>query len=111
MRPWTLRCIKGEDGDGVKRLAGAQHRAGEVRMVRRVGEALCLQAQASPTHIRHPTLADDRPIQVVAGVELHAWRSGADLQDAPAGWVIEARRWAQFARRPVGEWSSKSDLI
>ena len=49
-----------------------QDRAGEVRLIGRVGEGLGLEAKPAALHVRDAALAHQRSIEKVAGIELYA---------------------------------------
>ena len=78
----------------IVRLARLQDRRRELRLVRRVGEVLRLEAERrSAARTRAPPLPVHRAVEEVAGVELHARLRRRDLQRAAA------RRLGRRARR------------
>src|SRR5579872_912318 len=75
---------KAEHRRRVIAAVGAQHRGREVRMVRRVGEMLRLEAERGSLLIDAAALAGQRPVEEVAGIELHAGLGRGDVERASA---------------------------
>src|SRR5208283_5888003 len=67
-----------EDGRRVERLARAEDRAGEVRLVRRVREVLGLERVAGALAVGLAADAHQRAVEEVAAVELNARLVGPD---------------------------------
>src|SRR5690348_13377079 len=102
----SARCVARErreamHGRAPERLAGAQHRRGEVGAVGRIGKVLGLETDAVALPERLPFAADEAAVELVAGVALDAGLCRLDLEDAAAGQVVEARRAPQRRGRPV----------
>src|SRR6185369_5108670 len=76
----------GETINGCRTIHGAfaQGRGRKVWFVRRVGIVLRLQAETGTTRIRLTGFADDRRVEKISGVELHAWLRGPNFHLAPA---------------------------
>ena len=57
-------------------------------MVGRIRKMLRLQAKAVALFIDVPVFPGNRPVQKIAGVELHSWLGGQDLQHSSAGGFV-----------------------
>lgn len=74
----------------MKRLTRTQDRVWELRLIRRIGEVLRLQAESVAMLVR-VTVAADRAIEEVAGIELHSGLRGRNFQDASGRGFVNAR--------------------
>src|SRR5258708_4157142 len=84
--------------------AGPQHGGREVRMVRRIGEMLRLEAQRGTLLIHAAALAGDRAVEEVPGVELQARLGRRHVERTSARRILELRR---VAKRALG-WSRRA---
>src|SRR4051795_3750180 len=78
-------------------LARPQHRRGETRLVRRIGEVLGLQTEAVVLDVDLAALAGDRGVEQIAVVELDARLGGVDFHHPSTGRVIHPGHRAQLA--------------
>src|SRR4051794_14400006 len=65
-------------------------RRAEIRLIRGVGEFLRLEGDAVAHPVHMAMLADQRAVEKIAGIELHAWLSGQHLEHAARGWILES---------------------
>src|SRR5580765_4494871 len=71
-------------------LSRFQDRAREIRMIRRIREVLCLQAESITVFVNVAFLASDRSVKEVACVELDRRLSGRNLEHASCRRLIDA---------------------
>jgi len=89
-------------GRFVKHVAGAEDCGWKGGVVWRIGVVLRLEGQPIPKSIDAALLSDDRAVQKVAGVELHAGLGGRDLQRPPGRRFFDVGRSSQRTRSHTG---------
>src|SRR5579883_517679 len=79
---------KGKNCSRSEFAAGTQYRRRKLRLVRRIGEVLCLEAETEPLAVNMTALSRNRAIQIVPSIELHTGFCRGDGEYAPCRWVI-----------------------
>src|SRR5207249_2485354 len=77
-----LRHAECEHGPRRKALTRTQDRRGKVRMIRRVGKMLRLEAERRPASVDVAALADRAAVEIVAGVQLESRLRGGHVEGA-----------------------------
>src|SRR5919108_4087465 len=70
-------------------LAGTQNRRWKRGVIRRVGEVLCLEAEAVAPFVDASRLAGDRAVEKISCVELNPRFGRGHVERPSAGWILQ----------------------
>src|ERR1700757_1116076 len=76
----------------VELLSRLQNRTWEIRMVRRIREMLCFQAEPEAPLVDMAFFAGNAPIQEISAIELHSRLRGPHFETASASGFMNACR-------------------